>query len=315
MKVYKDSSEFVKQKNTVITVGTFDGLHKGHLRILEKLIEKSKEVNGTNVLLTFEPHPRSVLSSFELKILTTIDEKKEILEKAGIENLIVQNFNMEFSQMTSEQFIKKILIDDIGISHIIVGHDHKFGKDRLGDEEKLRELGKQLNFGVTTVTAEKINDEIISSTKIRNALLEGHVDNAALLLGRNYSFSGYVVKGAQRGRTLGFPTANIQPDSVYKALPRNGVYAVYCKCADDYFSGVMNIGYRPTFENKNEIIIEVHLLDFDKDIYGEKLTVELMEYIRDEKKFASKDELIYQIEADKRTVQEIFLNKESKTGS
>jgi len=315
MIVYKDSSEFVKQKNTVITVGTFDGLHRGHFKILEKLIDISKQINGTNVLLTFEPHPRAVLSSFELKILTTLEEKKEILEKAGVENLIVQNFNMEFSQMTSEQFIKDILIDQIGISHIIVGHDHKFGKDRLGDEEKLRKLGKQYNFGVTSVQSEKIEGEIISSTKIRAALAEGNIEKANLFLARNYSFTGYVVKGAQRGRTLGFPTANIQPDSLYKALPKNGVYAVYCNCAQEYFYGIMNIGYRPTFENKKEVVIEVHLLNFNKDIYGERLTVEIMRYLRDERKFETKEELIHQIETDKQIVNEIFLTHKSMTGS
>lgn len=313
MKVYTELSGFLKQQNTVITVGSFDGLHKGHYKIIDKLIDVSKKENGTSVLLTFNPHPREVVSkTFDFKILTTLDEKINLLEKTGLDHLVIQKFTGEFSQMTSDEFIKKILVDGIGASHIVVGHDHKFGKDRLGDEDKLRELGKMYSFDVTAVPAETLNGEIISSTKIRNSLSTGDVDTAAQLLGRNYSFTGIVVKGAQRGRQLGFPTANIQPDENKKAVPQKGVYAVHCKCAGENLYGVMNIGLRPTFENKNEIVIEVHLLDFSRDIYGERLTVEFMKHLRDERKFASKEDLIHQIEEDKLTAKKIFADFEKQ---
>lgn len=307
MKVYRDSSEFIKEKNVVITVGSFDGLHKGHSKIVDELISLSHEKNGKSVLLTFEPHPRQVISKdFDLRILTTLDEKKIYLEKAGIDYLIVQNFTREFSQMTSDEFIKKILVDDVGVSHIVVGHDHKFGKDRLGDAVKLSELGAKYNFGVTSVPPEMIKGEIISSTIIRNALFNGDVEKANLFFGRNYSFSGVIIKGAQRGRTLGFPTANISLENPLKAVPKKGVYAVSCSCQNEKLHGVMNIGIRPTFENRTELVIEVHLFNFNKDIYGAKITIDFIKRLRDEMKFGSKEELIHQIENDKQAAIEIF---------
>lgn len=307
MRVYKDSSEFVKEKKAVITVGSFDGLHIGHLKILEKLLDISRKINGTSVLLTFEPHPRSVIAKdFTLKILTTLDEKKLLLEKIGIENLIVQKFTKEFSQMTSDEFIKNILVDNIGTAHIVIGHDHKFGKDRLGDEEKLRSLGKQYNFDVTSVDAETIDEQVVSSTKIRNALADGDIQKANLFLARKYSLSGTVVKGTQRGRLLGFPTANIQLDDENKAVPKNGVYVVSCSCRNENFFGIMNIGFRPTFENNEQLIIEVYLLNFNDDIYGESISINFIKRLRDEKKFESKEKLINQIELDVQAAKEII---------
>ena len=307
MKVYKDSSEFKKEKKAVVTVGSFDGLHIGHQKILKKLIEVSKEIEGTSVLLTFEPHPRSVIAKdFNLKILTTLDEKKFILEKFGIDNLIVQNFTLEFSQMTSEEFIKKILVNDIGVSHIVIGHDHKFGKDRLGDEEKLKEFGRQYNFNVTSVEAEMIDGQIVSSTKIRKALYEGNIEKVNLFLGRNYKITGKIVEGTKRGRELGFPTANIKLDDDRKAIPKNGVYVVSCYLRDKNYYGVMNIGIRPTFENDNQTTLEVNLFDFNSDIYGEDIEVNFIKYIRDEKKFESKEDLIKQIKLDVETAKEII---------
>lgn len=306
MKVYTDSSGFNKEKNIVITVGSFDGLHRGHVKIIDELIRISKEIKGKSVLLTFEPHPRKIVSKdFDLKILTTLEEKEVILERAGIDILIVQKFTREFSQMTSEEFIKKVLVDDIGVSHIVVGHDHKFGKDRLGDDEKLKEFGSKFKFGVTSVPAERINGEIISSTIIRNALFNGDIEKANLFFGRSYSLSGTVVEGAHRGRILGFPTANIKLDYPEKAVPKRGVYAVTCSCQNEKLKGIMNIGMRPTFEDRTELIIEVHLFSFNKDIYGKKLSVDFIRRLRDERKFESKEELIHQIELDKQAAQSI----------
>lgn len=307
MKVYKDSSEFKKQNRTVVTVGSFDGLHIGHQKILKKLIEISKNINGTNVLLTFEPHPRSVIAKdYDLKILTTLEEKKMFLENFGIENLIVQNFTLEFSQMTSEEFIQKILVNDLGVSHVVIGHDHKFGKDRLGDEDKLKEYGKKYNFNVTSVEAEMIDGQIVSSTKIRKALNDGDIEKVNLFLGRNYKINGKIVEGAKRGRQLGFPTANIELNDERKAVPKNGVYVVSCLLNEKNFYGIMNIGVRPTFENENKIILEVNLFDFNGQVYGENIEVSFISRIRDEKKFESKGDLINQIKLDVQSAKEII---------
>lgn len=307
MQFYTHFDNYIKVKNAVVTVGTFDGLHKGHIKILEMMKDIASGVNGSTIMVTFEPHPRSVVANnYDLIILTSLGEKKKIVEEIGIDQLFVLNFTRDFSDLTSEEFIKKYIVEKFGAVHMVVGHDHKFGKDRLGDEEKLRELGKKYGFEVTSVPAEKMSGEIISSTKIRNLLLEGDIDKANLLLARNYSLSGTVVKGAQRGRLLGFPTANVKLFDPLKAIPMNGVYVVSCNCSDQKLFGIMNVGYRPTFENKSELVIEVHLLNFDRDIYGEELTINFMTRLRDEKKFSSKEELIHQIEDDKKRALELI---------
>ncbi|MDQ7818252.1 MAG: bifunctional riboflavin kinase/FAD synthetase [Melioribacteraceae bacterium] len=307
MTVYTELDEYIKPNNAVVTVGTFDGLHRGHIKIMETMKRIADEINGKSIVVTFNPHPRSVISKgFDLKILTSFNEKKRVLENRGIDQLIVLNFTKEFSQLTSNEFIKKYLVEKFGTVHMVVGHDHKFGKDRLGDEEELRELGKLYNFDVTAVLPEEFNGEIISSTKIRNSLYEGDIEKANLFLGRNYSFSGLVVKGAQRGRVLGFPTANLILDDQYKAIPQKGVYIVACSCEKEGHYGIMNIGYRPTFENRAELVIEVHILNFDRDIYGKELKVDFIKRLRDEKRFESKEELIYQIEEDKKKALELI---------
>lgn len=307
MKVYTEVSENIDTRNAVVTVGSFDGLHLGHFKILDEVKKVVTEKNGTGFLITFEPHPRFVLSKdFDMKLLTSLDEKKEILEEAGIENLMVINFTKEFSQLTSDEFIKKFIVDKIRASHMVIGHDHKFGKDRLGDVVKLSQVGKLYNFDVTDVAAESLNGEIISSTKIRNSLFEGDVERANLFLNRNYSLSGKIVLGAQRGRTLGFPTANVTLDEHRKAVPKNGVYIVKCRLKDEIHFGIMNIGYRPTFENKHELVLEVHILNFNRDIYGRSIEVEFLKRLRDEVKFESKEALIHQIEMDKNIAQGII---------
>jgi riboflavin kinase/FMN adenylyltransferase len=319
MNIYKDSFSFEKKRKTVVTVGSFDGLHMGHHKILSRLFEISAQCGCESVLFTFEPHPRLVISKdYEIKLLTTLNEKIEILSKTKLDNLVIQKFSREFSEMTSEEFIGKILVEQLNLSHIVVGHDHKFGRDRMGDAEKLKQLGNQYGFEVTAVDAERCNGEIVSSTKIRQALAEGDIDKANLFLGRNYSFEGIVVKGAQRGRTLGFPTANIKLDNNLKALPVNGVYAVRCLINGDSLLGIMNIGLRPTFEDKPEITIEVHLMNndfgkYEKNIYGERLKVEVIKRIRNEIKFESVDKLIEQIESDKKTALEILSKFEDKS--
>ncbi len=309
MIVYNDLSKFKKEKNVVITVGSFDGLHLGHQLILNKLIEISKLLNGKSLLLTFEPHPRNVVSkNFDFKILTTLEEKKILLEKFGIDILVIQNFTEEFSQKTSEEFIKEILVGKIGISHIVVGHDHKFGKDRMGDEKDLKEFGNKFNFDVTSVEAVVIDNMVVSSTKIRNALCDGDIEKANLLLGRNYTIFGKVVHGIKRGRLLGYPTANIEVFDNKKAIPKNGVYVVNVNLNNNNYSGIMNIGIRPTFENNNLRVLEVNLLNFNEDIYEENIEVSFVKRLRDEIKFQSKDELINQIKKDIDKAREILIN-------
>ncbi|MGK9476453.1 bifunctional riboflavin kinase/FAD synthetase [Melioribacter sp. OK-6-Me] len=319
MNIYKESFSFEKDRKTVVTVGSFDGLHLGHYKILSRLFDISEQCSCESVLFTFEPHPRLVISKdYEIKLLTTLNEKIDILNKTKLDNLVIQKFSREFSEMTSEEFIYQILVNQLNLSHIVIGHDHKFGRDRMGDAEKLRQLGKQYGFEVTAVEAEKCNGEVVSSTKIRNALAEGNIDKANLFLGRNYSFEGIVVKGAQRGRRLGFPTANIKLDNNYKALPANGVYAVNAFLNGNSLMGIMNIGLRPTFNEKPEITIEVHLINkdfskYEKNIYGERLKVEVIKRIRKEIKFDSVDMLIKQIEDDKKTALQILSKFEDKS--
>lgn len=307
MNVFSDRVDKPKLKNTCVTVGTFDGLHIGHKNILDVLINIAKEKQLKSTVVSFDPHPRSVVSnSYEIKILTDVEEKKEILNAFGIDNFYLINFTPEFSNQSSEEFVKNFLIDRLDAKHVVVGHDHKFGKGRGGDADSLTDLGIKYGFEVTSVDAVKQNDEIVSSSKIRNALIEGNVEQANLFLGRSYSLQGEIVTGAKRGRILGFPTANLQMFNTSKLIPQNGVYAVGCELNNEKLSGVMNIGYRPTFNDTAELVPEVHLFNFNRMIYGEVLKINFIKRIRAEKKFNSKEELIEQIELDKKKAAEIL---------
>ena len=300
MRVYNDRFLIEKNDSTIITIGTFDGVHLGHQEIFNVLINKSKYNGCRSFVITFEPHPRMVIQpNSDLKLLTTFEEKVEILEEMGIDNLLVIPFTKEFSQLTSEEFFRQYILDGTGIKKMVIGYDHRFGKGRDGDEQKIRELGKLNNFEVQKTEAVTISDTVVSSSKIRHALSEGEVKKAAQMLGRNYSFAGKVVVGDKRGRELGFPTANIQLENESKLIPKNGVYAVKVFLEERIFNGVMNIGLRPTFKDTKIVLSEVHILDFNEDIYGKRIGVEFIERIRDEKKFGSKEELIKQIEIDK----------------
>jgi len=300
MRVYNDRFLIEKNDDTIITIGTFDGVHLGHQEIFNVLINKSKNNGCRSFVITFEPHPRMVIQpNSDLKLLTTFEEKVEILEEMGIDNLLVIPFTKEFSQLTSEDFFRQYILDGIGIKKMVIGYDHHFGKGRDGDEQKIRELGALNNFEVQKTEAVTINETVVSSSKIRHALSEGEVKTAAQMLGRNYSFSGLVVVGDKRGRELGFPTANIKLENENKLIPKNGVYAVKVFLEERIFNGVMNIGLRPTFKDTKIVLSEVHIFNFNEDIYGKKIRVEFIERIRDEKKFSSKEELIKQIEIDK----------------
>lgn len=300
MKVYKSINEINRDENTVLTLGTFDGIHKGHKVLFEKLKQYSLQNNLRNVVVTFEPHPRTVIVGFNTKLLTTLDEKIDVLSQIGIENLLVINFSKEFSKQTPEDFITNAICNKVGVKHILIGYDHKFGKDRNGSNDELVELGLKNNFTVERVAPVKYLDEIISSTKIRDAISNGNIAIANNFLERNYCFYGTVVRGVSRGTILGFPTANIEVKDKNKLVPKNGVYIVKVSVANKVAYGVMNIGLRPTFADTLSVVIEAHLFDFNMDVYGKRIKVELLKRIRDEKKFNNKEELIYQIGKDKK---------------
>ncbi|MBZ0200580.1 MAG: bifunctional riboflavin kinase/FAD synthetase [Ignavibacteriaceae bacterium] len=301
MHVFYDLAEVQKNNKTVVTLGTFDGLHLGHQKIIKTVVDKASGNGGRSFLITFEPHPRNIISKdYKLELLTTINEKTELLNKLGVENLLVINFTKEFSQLSPEQFIKNYLVDGLGASSIIIGYDHHFGKGRGGDAATIKELGSEYHFDATTVEPFKLDDEIVSSTKIRSALKDGNLAGANKMLGRYYSFSGTVVSGDKRGRQLGFPTANIKLDEEKKLLPSLGIYLVeFIVDAQKHF-GLLSIGKRPTFYNSGSVVPEVYIYDFNADIYGKHVTVNMVARIRGEEKYSSPEKLIEQMNIDKK---------------
>jgi len=307
MRIFNDLSEVLKAENTVLTLGTFDGLHLGHKKIIEKLKKRAVSLNCRNFVITFSPHPRNVIGeNGRIKLLTTDEEKIKLFEEYGVENLLIVNFTKEFSQLSSVTFFKDFVVEKIGLREIIVGHDHHFGKGRSGDVNTLRKMGIEFGFDVTTVEAFKLNNDPVNSTKIRKALSCGDMKTANSYLGRGYSFSGTVISGDQRGRKLGFPTANIGVDGEDKLLPVFGIYAVEFSFDDEVHKGLLSIGIRPTFYSSGSIVPEVYLYDFDKDIYDKKVTVKIIEWIRGEEKFPSAEALIQQMHKDKLKGLEIF---------
>ncbi|HLO43560.1 MAG TPA: bifunctional riboflavin kinase/FAD synthetase [Leadbetterella sp.] len=309
MKIYNKLSDFQAKGNAVVTTGTFDGVHVGHQKIIGRLIEKAKEINGESVLLTFWPHPRLIVSpnDDDLKLLTTIDEKTEFLEKLGIDHFVVLPFTREFSELSSEKYIEDILLDGLGTKAIVIGYDHRFGKNREGGLDYLKKHSERFKIEVEEISRQELENITISSTKIRNAILDGDVKTANELLGRNYQFSGPVVKGRQLGRTIGFPTANVQVQKNYKLIPKNGVYATNVFLRNQKYHGIMNIGNRPTVDGLGRTQ-EVHIFDFSDDIYGETIKVEILEFIREETKFENIGELVKQIELDCQAAKTIFSN-------
>jgi riboflavin kinase / FMN adenylyltransferase len=307
MNVYYGIKDFKKLENAVVTSGTFDGVHLGHQKILNRLNEVAAETAGQSVVITFYPHPRSVISpdNKTINLLSTLDEKIELLEKSGVNHLVIIPFTREFSELSSEEFIQKILIETIGTKTLVIGFDHRFGKNREGGFDYLKVNKARYGFTIEEIPRHDLENVGISSSKIRKALNEGDVPTADHFLGRNYSIAGVIVKGKQLGRTIGFPTANIQVREIAKLVPADGVYAVKVYYREEEFGGMLNIGNRPTVDGTFKTI-EVNIFDFEREIYGENLKVEFIQKIRNEQKFNGLDELKGQISKDKETCKNIL---------
>ena len=286
-------------KKTILTLGTFDGVHIGHRKILERITQNTENGEYESLVLTFFPHPRMVLQGdSDVKLLNTLSEKITLLENIGIQNLVIHPFDEAFSRLTAEEFVKTVLVDQFHIQKIIIGHDHRFGRNRTANIDDLIAFGKQYGFEVEQISVQEIDAVSISSTKIRKALLEGNMALANEFLGYNYFISGTILKGKQLGRTIGFPTANLQIDEKFKLIPRNGVYVVKSTINQKTVFGMMNIGFNPTVAGEN-LSIEIHFFDFDGELYDQKISVSLLEYLRPEQKFDSVELLKQQLEKDR----------------
>ncbi|MCK5906528.1 MAG: bifunctional riboflavin kinase/FAD synthetase [Flavobacteriales bacterium] len=300
MKVYHSLEEFKKLDNAIVTTGTFDGVHIGHQAILSRLVEFAKKEKGESVLITFFPHPRMVLQKdLSIKLLNTVSEKIALLNKTGIDHLLVFPFTKEFSRMSSMDFVRDILVNKIGTKKLVIGYDHQFGRNREGSFKHLQEFGPVYGFGVEEISALDIDDISVSSTKIRTALIDnGDVKTASKYLGSFYHLSGNVVSGKRLGSKIGFPTANIRIEEDYKLIPKDGVYVVSLEIDRKFYKGMLNIGKRPTIEGKDRTI-EVNIFDFDKEIYNHEIKLCFIDRLRDEKKFESLDALKKQLSTDK----------------
>lgn len=294
--------------NPVVTIGTFDGVHLGHVSIIDRVKELAHEVGGETVLLTFYPHPRMILhpDDHNLKLLQTPEEKAEKLEIAGIDHLFIYPFSKDFSRLSAFEYVRDLLVTGLHAHTVAVGYDHRFGRNREGDHLVLAELSETFGFKVVEIPAKMIDNNNISSTKIRNALEMGRVDEANEFLGYQYSLSGVVVKGDGIGKTFGYPTANIQVDYLYKLIPANGIYAVKARIGARVENGVVSIGVRPTINDHNIQTVEVFILNFNEDIYGEKIELLFLGHIRPEMKFGSIDELKNSIATDIIKAQQFF---------
>ncbi|MBL7927993.1 MAG: bifunctional riboflavin kinase/FAD synthetase [Bacteroidia bacterium] len=309
MKIYRSIDDFKKLNGVIVSIGTFDGVHLGHQKILKRIAEIASKENSESVLLTFFPHPRMVLHPDDhgLQLLNTLDEKIMLLEKAGIDHLIIHPFSKEFSRNTSTEFVRDYLVNKIGTKVLVIGYDHHFGRNRQGSLEELKELASVYDFMVEEIPAQEVDDIAVSSTKIRKALLEGNLEQANTFLTYPYMLTGSIAKGHSRGKKLGFPTANLKLEENYKLIPASGIYfvEVTLEGSNDKLPALLSIGHNPTFGN-NPLTIEVYILDFDRDIYGMKMQVEMIEKLRNEIKFENEAQLISQMKADEVSARELI---------
>ncbi len=300
MKIYTSLEQFKNVNNPVLTTGTFDGVHLGHKKILRQLRLAADQLGGETVLFTFQPHPRMVLfpDDHNLKLLNTEREKIEQLEKAGLQHLILFPFTLEFSRMSANEFVRDILVNQLKVKKLIIGYDHHFGRNREGSAENLKELAPIYKFEYEEIPVQILDDVNISSTKIRRAIEQGEVKTAQKFLGYSFQLNGVVAHGDKRGRTIGFPTANLKIEDTTKLIPGNGVYVVKVTHKENEYKGMMNVGVKPTIGENKGISIEVNIFDFEGELYDENLKIELMDFIRDEKKFASLEDLKQQLRED-----------------
>jgi riboflavin kinase/FMN adenylyltransferase len=292
-------SDVEYQKNSVVTVGSFDGVHLAHREVVEEVVQRARARKGRSVVLTFEPHPKEVLGGTPVHLLTTLEERQALCEELGVELFFVVEFTYEFSRQTSREFLVRYIIQGTGVSEVIEGYDHHFGRDREGSIEELVRLGKEFEFSVVAMKPVYVEEEVVSSSRIRQHLSEGRVDRAERLLGRPYALSGTVVRGDGRGRSLGYPTANLRLSSARKMVPHDGIYFARVDLGGDVKFGMVSIGTRPTFATGGQRIVEVNILDFDGDLYGRAIAIQFFKRLRDEKKFESVELLVEQMHRDR----------------
>ncbi len=307
MAIFYDTQHLPAFKNAVLTIGTFDGVHKGHKVILQEVVEHAKKVGGESVLLTFEPHPRKLLFPDQpLGIITPLKEKLQLITEAGIDHIVVVPFTKEFSNQSAQEYIEHFMVGVFHPHSIVIGYDHRFGHDRKGDMKMLEQYAPVYHYQLTEIAPQLIDDAAVSSTKIRHAITAGHMEEASHMLGRHYSLKGTVMHGNKLGRTLGYPTANLQPQEPEQIIPANGIYAIQATHEGNLYNGMMSIGFNPTVTDKKELRIEANLFDFDKEIYGDTLEIIFIKKLRDEQKFDSLEALKEQIGKDKENTLEIL---------
>ncbi|PCI97098.1 MAG: riboflavin biosynthesis protein RibF [Flavobacteriales bacterium] len=308
MKIYNCIEDFKTTSKTAVTIGTFDGVHNGHKVIIEQLKNAAKTIDGESVILTFFPHPRMVLypDNNDLRLLNTINERILMLEKSGVDHLIIHPFSKEFSRLNSTEFVRDILVNKLNVTTLVIGYDHHFGRNREGSFEHLQELAPLYGFKVEEIAAQEIQQVNISSTKVRLSLLSGEINAANQFLGYHYFIKGTVIDGNKIGKTINFPTANIKVDEWYKLIPTKGVYAVKTIVNGNVFDGMLNIGNRPTINENNNETIEVNIFNFDEDIYTKEIQIEFYDRIRDEQKFENLESLKKQLEIDKKKAIQVL---------
>jgi riboflavin kinase/FMN adenylyltransferase len=299
LKIYTDLAEYTSKNKTFVTIGTFDGVHIGHQKVLSNLVLSAEKNNASSVLLTFFPHPRMVLQkNTDIKLINTLEERIELLKKTGLDSLVIHEFTEDFAEKTALDFVKNVLVDHLKIAKLIIGYDHRFGKNREGNFDQLSDYGKIFGFEVNKISQQEIDHITISSTKIRKAIELGNIEEANRYLGYHFMLKGDIVKGNNLGEKIGFPTANLSIKESYKLLPKTGSYIVKSELENQTVYGMMNIGYNPTVKGKKQTI-EIHFFDFNKDLYGKKIQIDVLKFLRDEQKFDSVEVLKKQLVNDR----------------
>ena len=307
MAVFFDIQHLPEFKNAVLTIGTFDGVHRGHKAILQQVVNHARQVHGESVLLTFEPHPRKLLFPDQpLGIITPLRQKLKLITDLGIEHIVVVPFTREFASLSAQEYIERFLVGIFNPKSIVIGYDHRFGHDRKGDLKLLEKCEQQGGYELMEIPAQLIDDAAVSSTKIRHAVTEGRMEDASQMLGRNYSFTGTVMHGHKLGRTIGYPTANLKPEDPEQIIPAIGIYAIQALYNGTMYNGMMSIGYNPTVTDTKDIKLEANLFDLGEDLYGEELEISFIKRIRDEQKFDSIEALKQQLHKDKEDVLKII---------